>query len=153
MTRISLFILFALTMQTPCYADVTKLAAEHRKVLLDSSRFHELRSTTNLPPTVAALCTDGKGKLAEPGQKWQVTDIITDDSLPRKRLIWGVTDGEHYVVHYEQGGRGHSFHVLVATYNAGDSKAKVVWEGAGDQFKDYSPFLIALEKNKLDDAH
>jgi predicted mannosyl-3-phosphoglycerate phosphatase (HAD superfamily) len=151
MTRIALYILFAVTMQTLCYADVTKLSTEHRKALQDSSRFHEVRASTNLPPAVVALCADDKRKLAEPRQKWEATDTITDDTLPRKRLIWAATDGKHYVVHYERGGRGHSFHILVATYKSGDSKAKVVWRGVGDQLKDYNTFLAALEKNKLDD--
>lgn len=132
MIRITLYILLAATMQTFCCADVTKLSAENRKTLQDSSRFHEVTASTNLPPAVVALCADDKGKLAEPRQKWQVTDQVTDDTLPGKRLIWAVTDGEHYVVHYERGGRGHSSHILVATHKRGDGKAKVVWRGIGD---------------------
>src|SRR5690242_18499919 len=74
-------------------------------------------------------------------QKWEFTDVITDDKLPTKRLIWAVTDGEYHVVHYESGGYAHSFHVLVAKLKAGDSKPSFVWHAAGRQLKDFRAFL------------
>ena len=138
-------------MQTACHSEVTKLSAEHRKPLRDSSRFHEVRATTNLPPAVIALCADEGGRLAEPGQRWEATDLITDSSLPRKRLIWAATDGERYVVHYERGGRAHSFHVLVTSLKEGDTKPNDTWRGVGGWFKNYSAFLDALRSRKLDD--
>ena len=138
-------------MGTFCYADVTKLSPKHRKAVQDSSRFHEVHATTNLPPAVVALCADDSGRLVEPGQRWESTDVITNTTLPRKRLIWAAVAGEYYVVHYERGGRGHSFHVLVAMLTKGDAKPKVVWRGVGEQLKDYSAFLDALRSDKLDD--
>lgn len=152
MTRFSFYILFAVAIQTCCYADVTKLSAEHRKVLQDYSRFHEIRAIANLPPAMVALCADDSGKLADPGQKWEATDVITNTALPRKRLIWAATDNEYYVVHYERGGRGHSFHVLVATFTKGDAKPRYIWRGIGNRLKDYSAFLDALQSGKLDDS-
>ena len=151
MKRVSLHLFFAVAIQSLCFADVTKLAAEHRKVLEDSSRFREVPATTNLPPAVVALCADEGGRLAEPGQKWEATDVITDSSLPRKRLVWATVAGDYYVVHYERGGRGHSFHILVATLAKGDPKPKIVWRGVGGRLKNYSAFLEALRSGKLDD--
>ena len=151
MKHIPLCFLLVSAMQGFCHADVTKLSLELRKALQDSSRFHEVRTTTNLPVAMMALCADDRGRLAEPGQKWEATDVITDPALPRKRLIWGVTDGEKYVVHYERGGRGHSFHVLVATFKKGEMKPKQIWRGVGDRLKTYSAFLEALRSGKLDD--
>ena len=152
MKRIGLSFLLAVVIQSLCFADVGKLPAEHRKALEDSSRFHEVLATTNLPPAVLALCADERGRLAEPGQKWEATDVITDASLPRKRLIWGAVSGDYYVVHYERGGRGHSFHVLVATLAKQEAKPKVVWRGVGGRLKDFSAFLDALRSGKLDDS-
>jgi len=146
MSRISL--LFAVLAQIVCHADVTKLPADYRKALQDSSRFHEVRST-NLPPAVVALCADDRGRLAEPEQKWEATDVITDSSLPRRRLIWAATDGEYYVVHYEGGGRGHSFHVLITTFTKRDTKPRDAWRGVGDRLKNFSAFLRALQSGKL----
>src|SRR5947207_13171611 len=133
---------FLLTMviQSCCFAAVTEQPAAHRKILEDSSRFREVMATTNLPPAIVALCADDSGRLAEPGQKWEATDVITNPSLPRTRLVWAATDDEHYVVHYERGGRAHNFHVLVATLPKGQLKPKVVWRGVGNRLINYSAF-------------
>ncbi|MGH7952840.1 MAG: hypothetical protein ACREFE_13110 [Limisphaerales bacterium] len=151
MSRIILCLLASMAFQTICHADVTKLPADIQKSLRDVSRFHEIHVATNLPPAIFALCADYKGRLAEPGQKWEVTDVITDDKLPTKRLIWAVTDGDYYVVHYERGGYAHSFHFLVAKLKVSESKSSFIWRGVGGQLKDYSAFLEALQTGKLDD--
>lgn len=152
MTRLVICLLASMAFQTICHADVTKLTADVQKSLRDVSRFHEIHAATNLPPAIFALCADYKGRLAEPGQKWEVTDVITDDKLPTKRLIWAVTDGDYYVVHYERGGIGHSFHFLVAGLKANESKSSFIWRGVGGQLKDYSAFLEALQRGKVDDS-
>jgi hypothetical protein len=144
------YLLFAVAIQSWCCGDVTKLPAEDRRALQDSSRFHEVHSTGDLPAAIVALCADD-GRLAEPGQKWNATDAITDPTLPGKRLIWAAVDGEYYVVHYERGGIAHTFHVLVATLTKNNTKPKVIWPGVGGPLKDYAAFLIALRNGKLDD--
>ena len=85
--HINLCVLFTATIQGLCYADVTKLAQEDRNVLQDSSRFHEIHATSDLPPAIVALCAGDNGRLAEPGQNWNATCVITDPTLPGKRLI------------------------------------------------------------------
>jgi hypothetical protein len=153
-TRVRILILLVLAVmvgQSVSFGDVTKLRPEDPRVLQDPSRFHEIHSATNLPPQVVSLCADHNGRLAEPGKKWLPTDVITDDSLPRRRLIWAASDGQFYVVHYEQGGYAHSYHVLVAKFNREDSKAEPLWRGAGKPLKDYKAFLTALESNSMSD--
>lgn len=151
MAHVAIRLLAVAAVQAFCYANVTKLPAEHRKVLQDASRFHGVRATTNLPSTVVKLCTDLNGRIAEPGREWEASDVIRGDKLPRKRLIWAVTDGEHYVVHYERGGIAHSFHILVVSLAKGTTKPTFVWRGVGDQLRGYAAFLSALKTNKLDD--
>jgi hypothetical protein len=143
--------LFAVAIQILCFADVTKLPAGDRKVLLDGSRFHEVHSTKDLPPVVVALCVDDKGKLADPGQNWNATDAVTDPTLPWKRLIWAAIGSDYYVVHYERGGIDHSFHILIAKLIKNDAKPKIVWRAIGGPLKDYAAFLNALRSGKLDD--
>jgi hypothetical protein len=117
-----------------------------------ASRFHEVHSTSDLPSTILALCDGGgDGKLAEPGQKWNATCVITDPTLPGKRLIWAALGEEYYVVHYERGGIAHSFHILVAKLAEDGAKSKFVWSAVGRQFNDYAAFLNALQSAKLDD--
>jgi len=129
MKHLSFYLLLWIAIQSLCYADVTKLPAEDRKALLDASRFHEVHATSDLPSAILALCDGGgDGKLAEPGQNWNATDVITDPALPGKRLIWAAVGGEYYVVHYERGGVAHSFHILVAKLTKNDVKPR--WFGA-----------------------
>jgi hypothetical protein len=149
MKHISVYLLFTTAIQGLCCAEVTKLAAEDRKALQDSSRFHEAHSTSDLPPVIVALCCGDK--LAEPGQKWNATDAITNPTLPGKRLIWAPVGGEYYVVHYERGGIAHTFHVFVARLAKNDAKPKVVWRAISGPLKDYAAFLDALRNGKLDD--
>lgn len=148
MKQIILYVVFVIAVHSLCCADVTKLSAEDRKALQDSSRFHEVHLTNDLPSAIVALCGD---KLAEPGANWNATDAINDPTLPAKRLIWAATGGDYYVVHYERGGIAHSFHVLVAKLKNDDAKPKVVWQAMGGPFKDYPAFLEALRNGKLDD--
>jgi len=144
------YLLFAVAIQSWCCGDVTKLPAEDRRALQDSSRFHEVHSTGDLPAAIVALCADD-GRLAEPGQKWNATDAIVDPTLPGKRLIWAAVGADYYIVHYERGGIAHTFHVFVARLAKNNSKPKVVWRAVGGPFKDYRTFLDALRSGKLDD--
>ena len=153
MKPVTLHLLFITAIHGLCYADVTKLPVEDRKVLQDSARFHEVHSTNALPSAILALCDDGgDGKLAEPGQKWNATCVITDPSLPGKRLIWAAAGGDYYVVHYERGGIDHSFHILVGKLIKNDAQPKVVWRAVGAPLKDYAAFLDALRNGKLHDS-
>src|SRR5438105_3126050 len=57
--NISIYLLFGVAIPSFCCADVTKLSPEDRKVLQDSSPFHEVYSTGDLPPAIVTVC-DGK---------------------------------------------------------------------------------------------
>src|ERR1044071_4670311 len=131
--------------QAVCWGDVTKLRPEDRTVLADASHFREVHATTSLPPQVLSFCADGNGRIAEPGQKWQVTDYVLDNTLPRKRLIWAAIGSGLYIVHYESGGIGHGFHVLVARFKPGDKKAVAVWHAVGRKLKDNGTLLDAIK--------
>jgi hypothetical protein len=150
--HISLGVLLVVAIPAFSSADVTTLSAELRKALQDSSRFHEVHATTKLPPLVVKLCADENGRIAEPGQNWQATDVVIDNKLSWKRLIWAATDGEYFVVHYERGGIDHSFHILIAKLKHGNTNPRVLWRGVDGQLKDYKAFLSALDSNKLDDS-
>ena len=154
-------LLCAIAIQSLCCADRTTFAtanpsggglpAEDRRALEDSSRFHEIHSTSDLPPPIVALCAGDKNNLAEPGGKWNPTDVVLDANLPNKRLIWAAKGGDYYVVHYERGGIAHTFHILVAKLATKDVKPKTVWSALGGPFKDYTAFLQELRNGKLDD--
>ena len=150
-TVLSLCVLFTVAVARLCFADVTRLSSQDRGALQDSSRFREVHSTSDLPAAVVSLCTNGVGKLAQPGENWNATDAISDPTLPAKRLIWAAIGGEYCVVHFERGGIAHTCHILVAKLTSNDSQPKVVWRAVGGPFKDYPVFVEALRGGKLDD--
>src|SRR4030088_3801305 len=72
--------------------------------------------------------------------------------LPRRRLIWIARVPDCFVVHYEHGGIGLGYHVLVVrSYNRFHS-ANVVWYAAGPRLASYNDFIKAIGENKLDDT-
>lgn len=153
MIRVAYCLLAGLAIHTECFAEITKLPPADRKALESASAsLREIHATTDLPPAVVALCADENGRIAEPGQKWEPTDVITDSSLPRKRLIWAVTNDEYIIVHYERGGYAHSYHVLIARLKHGDTKPILIWRATGSHLKNLKAFLAALKnKDDLDD--
>jgi len=105
---------------------------------------------SEVPPDVLVLCFDVKGRMADIGGQWEASDVITNDTLPRKRLIWAGVYRDYYLLHYESGGRGHSFHVLLAQTRAG-ARADVLWRAVGEKYSDVAAFRKALTNNQLDD--
>jgi hypothetical protein len=109
MKHIAFYLLCAVAIQSLCCADVTKfatanpsdggLSAEDRQLLENSTRFHEIHSTSDLPPPIVTLCAGDEGKLADAGEKWNATDAIIDPTLPGKRLIWAAVGDGYYVVY------------------------------------------------------
>jgi len=146
--KVSAFCLLSiLAFQSPCYAGITKLSAEHRKLFQDVSGFRQIYMTADLPASILVLCGS---KLADPGQNWERSDVVRDESLAGKRLIWAAANGEYYVVHYESGGKFYRSQVMLATVKEGDN-ALLLWYGVGGPFKDFNEFLDALNTDQIDD--
>ena len=51
--------------------------------------------------------------IADPGARFQVTDVIVDPKLPRRRLVAAGCSTDHCLVYYERGGVSHSWHVAL----------------------------------------
>lgn len=91
-------------------------------------------STASLPKTLrnafAKITNEPEFSLANPGEKYQETDVIDGPKLPwRRMVIAGSCDG-NWFVHYEQGGIGHSYKLVLFRP---DSKLEMefVWGGVG----------------------
>ncbi len=145
---ICLLIVFLMPNHNP--AAVSHLSDSQRKLLTDVTLFRALKSKSEIPPAVLVLCSDLNGRMADIGRRWEATDVITNDTLPRKRLIWAVVYEDYYLVHYERGGRGHSFHLLLAQTRAGE-KADLLWRAVGEKYSDMAAFRKALMNNEIDD--
>src|SRR5215469_7121916 len=64
-------------------------------------------------PVIKAFTEKGGSRLtvANPGKRFQVSDVVWDESLPWKRLLFAGLSGNKCFMLYEQGGEAH-FYVL-----------------------------------------
>jgi hypothetical protein len=51
--------------------------------------------------------------IADPGARFQETDVIVTPRLPIRRLVAAGCSTDHCLVHYERGGFAHTWHVAV----------------------------------------
>jgi len=134
-------------------ATVEHLSALDRAALEHPRSVEILHSTRAIPATVktacAAVISDHRFWLADPGKSYNEA-CDSDDRIPDRRLIWAARLPEHLVLHYESGGRAHSFHIIVVRSTG--SAARVVWRAAADEYKDYPAFIRALRRDKPDDT-
>ena len=51
--------------------------------------------------------------IADPGARFQVTDVIVDPRLPNRRLVAAGCSIDHCLVYYERGGSAHAWHAAL----------------------------------------
>ena len=68
--------------------------------------------------------------MANPGEKYQETDVIVEKALPFERLLFAGISNDKCFIHYEEGGIGHSYHVVVFAVDS-QGKVKFLWGGPG----------------------
>jgi len=69
--------------------------------------------------------------------------------LPSRRVIWAARSKEFFVVHYEQGGFFHSYHIVVARFKPQASSYELGWRAEAPRLLQYSDFVVALKNNEL----
>ena len=50
--------------------------------------------------------------MANPGEPFQVTDVVAFQKLPWRRLVFAGVQGDMWFLHYERGGLAHSYYVV-----------------------------------------
>jgi hypothetical protein len=78
----------------------------------------------------AAITGERSFALANPGQKYQETDVVSEPGLPFRRLLFAGTKDDEWFVHYERGGRGHGYDIIVFRVDA-QHAVQFLWGGAG----------------------
>jgi hypothetical protein len=68
--------------------------------------------------------------MANPGEKYEATDVIGEPRLPSRRLLFAGLSRDKYFIHYERGGRGHSYDIVVFEVDPG-KEVKLLWGGSG----------------------
>jgi hypothetical protein len=96
--------------------------------------FNIVTDVRALPGPVLQKYTEQGGSrllMANPGQKFEATDVIRDASMPRERLIFAGVAGDKCFVHYERGGRAHMYVVEYFGVTSPES-VKPLWSGYCD---------------------
>jgi hypothetical protein len=112
-----------------------RLSPAEKEHILDGP-FADVTKTEAMPPTVkqafATITAEPSFALANPGQKFQLTDDGVNRGLPRRRLIFAGVRGDEWLVQYELGGLAHSFCVLLFKVDT-QKQLQFVWGGKGFQ--------------------
>ena len=87
------------------------------RVHMKDERFQIVTSVRGLPLGVRdelqTLFGTQSLDIADPGARFQVTDVIVDSKLPNRRLVAAGCSIDHCLVYYERGGFNHSWHVAL----------------------------------------
>jgi hypothetical protein len=84
-------------------------SAERREFL--NADYRIVRKVADLPAGIRKLYTVKGGSrvaIADPGEKFEATDVINDPDLPSRRLIFAGVAQDRAFIHYEEGGIVHS---------------------------------------------
>lgn len=130
---LSLVALFFLSITLTAQQFHTRLSPAQKEHILDG-QFNEVTKAEAMPVNAkqafAKITGEPSFDLANPGQKYQVTDVVVDRGLPRRRLVFAGVRGDEWFVHYELGGIGHSYCFLLFKVDP-QNRLQFVWGGAG----------------------
>ena len=70
--------------------------------------------------------------MANPGREYQATDVVNRKRrLPSRRLIFAGRYGDKWFIHYERGGIGHYFAIILFSADGGKPRPQFLWGGVG----------------------
>lgn len=108
----------------------------------ENATFDPVTRVKSLPKSVR----DQLGAMADPGEDFQRTDVVVDESLPWKRLIFAGQSQKYWIVAYEHGGIGHSY--FVAIFEIKNEDARIFWISSA-QLSSLQQLKTALESGQL----
>jgi len=105
--------------------------SSHERQTFLAADYEILQRVSDLPSGIRSLYTVKGGShiaMANPGERFEATDNITDPTLPRRRLIFAGVSQDRAFVHYEEGGIAHSY--VIELFRLEPSQTAVgVWRG------------------------
>ena len=117
----------AVGVQTPAAAPLSATVRDHLRADTLAPIAHIAELPKLVQDALRANFSSPTLDMADPGQQWQVTDVVMDPKLPMRRLISAGCSSDHCLVHYEQGGIAHFYRVLLISVSK--TAAKVDWSG------------------------
>jgi len=112
-----------------------------------------VHKVADLPAGIRKLYTVKGGSrvaIADPGERFEATDVITDPDLPTRRLIFAGVAQDRAFIHYEEGGIAHSYIVELFRLESPDL-AVGLWSGYRGPTKNLEELkrLVAKEDRDL----
>lgn len=87
-------------------------------------------------------------RFADPGQKFNSTDVVEGGNLLWRRLIFAGKSGQKWFVCYEKG--GYAFHYCVVLIETSDKVASPIWGGVFfDKVRDHEELRSLFHKGKI----
>lgn len=106
-----------------------------------------LRNTADIPRACqlafTTLSREKRFEMANPGERYQATDMIGEQGLPWRRLIFAAVRQNRCLIDYEKGGRGKTLYLVVL--DTSNHPATLVWGGPAV----IQPDNVALLREKL----
>jgi hypothetical protein len=132
-----------------------KLRDFDREHLLRSDSFTMVSAVQDLPEYVkhsfAKITHDSTFFMANPGEEFQVTDVVEKEGLPSRRLIVAGISTDHCFLHYEMGGIGHAYYIVL--FRLKEGKARFVWgSSAWEGYQTLDSLRKAIASEKFDDS-
>jgi hypothetical protein len=86
----------------------------------------------NVKQSFAEITREPSFALANPGQEYQATDVVNPKKprLPWRRLIFAGSCGDKWFIHYERGGIGHYYAIVLLSADGG-KRSQFLWGGVG----------------------
>ena len=111
-----------------------------------------VQKVADLPAGIRKLYTVKGGSrvaIADPGERFEATDVITDPDLPSRRLIFAGVARDRAFIHYEEGGIAHSYIVELFRLESPDL-AVGLWSGYRGPTKNLEEMKRLVSKEDRD---
>jgi hypothetical protein len=106
-----------------------------------------IHNTADIPSACklafAKSAREARFEMANPGEKYQVSDVIREEGLPWRRLMFSAVKDKRCAVAYEKGGLGRLTYAVV--FDTSTDPATVVWGGSRIQMNDITGVSEKLE--------
>lgn len=114
---LSVVAILCLTLTASAQPSIRPVVPAAIQVHVRDERFQPVTAVRGLPLGVREELQRMFGStamaIADPGQPFQVTDVITDPSLPIRRMSVAGCSQDHCLVYYERGGIAHTWHAVL----------------------------------------
>ena len=131
-----------------------KLSTTEKAHILDGD-FTIEKTVANLPDNLksafAHLAKESDFKMANPGEKYQETDVV-EPGLPDRRLIFAGISKDRYFIHYEKGGWAHTIYTAIFDVSP-EGKVSFLLAGPGTRAADLTQLrALVLSKQFADNS-